>query len=58
MYSRAEGIADHYWPWPVFLDLLQNLNNNLFRGYAYMNKIKIKKERKKATVLYPDSYRK
>ncbi len=22
MYSRAEGIADHYWPWAVFFLLL------------------------------------
>ena len=24
VYSRAEGIADHYWPWAVFYKLLPN----------------------------------
>ena len=24
VYGRAEGIADHYWPWAVFLSSTEN----------------------------------
>ena len=27
VYCRVEGIADHYWPWAVFLDVSSHLYN-------------------------------
>ena len=29
VYDRAEGIADHYWPWAIFFQLLQGLSSKI-----------------------------
>ena len=33
MYSRAEGIAEPYWPWPVFCCNLQQIKKNFLEGF-------------------------
>ena len=30
VYGRAEGIADHYWPWAVFCHVGSQTNQKLF----------------------------
>ena len=32
VYGRAEGIADHYWPWAVFYLVSDDILTALLRG--------------------------
>ena len=41
VYARAEGIADHYWPWAVFyfyLSVYLSINSYLVLGTSFASR--------------------
>ena len=55
VYGRAEGIADHYWPWAVFLYVVNTLTKSkLMKIRKIQTESKLQEIDKKVT----ESYRK
>ena len=37
VYGRAEGIADHYWPWAVFFKILIVIIREFIHGFRKLS---------------------